>query len=309
MGRSKKHQRLVDLYFDDSEEELCFSAGNPAQFYKGANSAPSVGFTYAYSRNSPGPAGYAGPTGATGPNMRTEPMKPRNPVQQEYIKSIYNPSNSIIIASGPAGTGKSCIAVSSAIELLKKNAYEKIVITRPAVAVEEEHGFLPGSIEDKLDPWVRPLYDTFYKYYSPEKVKAMTLNRTIDICPLAYLRGRTLENSFIIVDEAQNCSVKQMLMVMTRIGSGSKMIITGDPSQHDRGREKSGLTDLIERLYKNDEEHYYDEDDHEDQEDQEDHEERNKDEHQSSSGIVHIKFSAEHIERHPVIKHVLNLYK
>jgi phosphate starvation-inducible PhoH-like protein len=219
-------------------------------------------------------------------------MKPRNVMQEKYVKMITNPDNSIIIATGPAGTGKSCIAVSMGIDLLNKNQYERIVISRPAVAVDEEHGFLPGGIEEKLDPWVRPLYDTFYKYFTPEKVKAMTTNRTIDICPLAYLRGRTLENSFIIVDEAQNCSVNQMLMAMTRIGKGSKMIITGDPSQHDRGREKSGLTDLIQRLSS--------------QQLQDDMEYNATSE--KIQGIVHVRFTADHIERHPVIKHVLRLY-
>ena len=209
-------------------------------------------------------------------------MKPRNSVQDAYIKQINNDDTSIVLATGPAGTGKSCIAVSAAIDLLNKGTYERIVITRPAVTVDEEHGFLPGKIEDKLDPWVRPLYDTFYKYYTPDEVKTMIANKIIDICPLAYLRGRTLENSFIIVDEAQNCSVKQMLMTLTRIGDGSKMIITGDPSQHDRGFEKSGLTDLIERLYR-----------------------KNNNE---IKGIAHIQFTAEHVERHPIIKQVLDLY-
>ena len=216
-------------------------------------------------------------------------MKPRNPMQDLYIQNILNQNISIILATGPAGTGKSCIGVSAAIDLFNKNVYERIVITRPAVTVDEEHGFLPGKIEDKLDPWVRPLYDTFYKYYSPDEVKSMIAQKIIDICPLAYLRGRTLENSFIIVDEAQNCSVKQMLMTLTRIGSGSKMIITGDTSQHDRGYEKSGLTDLIERLYKN--------------------KNNETDESCSSSGISHIQFTSQHIERHPIIKKILQLYE
>ena len=160
----------------------------------------------------------------------------------------------IVIASGPAGTAKSSLAVSVAISQLMDKKYERIVITRPTISADEDVGFLPGGLEDKMDPWLRPLYDTFYKYYTVDKMKDMIKNKVIDICPVAYLRGRTLENSFIIIDEAQNCSIDQMLMILTRIGPNSKMVITGDPMQHDRksrykaGQEKSGLVDLLDRV-------------------------------------------------------------
>jgi phosphate starvation-inducible PhoH-like protein len=181
----------------------------------------------------------------------SEAMKPRNPNQESYIKMLESYLPHVVVASGAAGTGKTSIAVSIAIQELNKNKYERIVISRPMVTVEEDLGFLPGGLADKMDPWMRPLYDTFNKYYSPDEVKLMIANKVIDICPIAYLRGRTLENSFIIVDEAQNCSVTQMLMILTRIGANSKMVITGDPMQHDRGRGiESGLVDLISRLEK-----------------------------------------------------------
>lgn len=211
----------------------------------------------------------------------TEQMKPRNKNQEKYIQLLEQEDPAIVISSGPAGTGKSSIAVSVGIQQLLNGKFERIVITRPAVTVEEEHGFLPGSLEDKMDPWMRPLYDTFYKYYSPDQVKAMISNKVIDICPLAYLRGRTLEDCFIIIDESQNCSVKQMLMVLTRIGKNSKMVITGDPMQHDRGFEKNGLTDLVERVHRNG----------------------------GIRGIAQIVFDEQDVERHPVIKQVLELYK
>ena len=296
MGRSGKKKRLYDMYLDDIEDEVFYvntvkNQSNSKTYNKSSSSLlrsyndqythPHFTSSYKIPENMQNNT-HCKNQGKIQSKIQ-DIMKPRNSVQDAYIKQINNDDISIVLATGPAGTGKSCIAVSAAIDLLNKGKYERIVITRPAVTVDEEHGFLPGKIEDKLDPWVRPLYDTFYKYYTPDEVKAMIANKIIDICPLAYLRGRTLENSFIIVDEAQNCSVKQMLMTLTRIGDGSKMIITGDPSQHDRGYEKSGLTDLIERLYR-----------------------KNNNE---IKGIAHMQFTSEHVERHPIIKHVLALYE
>jgi phosphate starvation-inducible PhoH-like protein len=296
MGRSGKKKRLYDMYLDDIEDEVFYiNTIKNHQNSKIYNKPPSSLLrsyndqyihphaTSSYKIQEDMQCNMHNKNQGKMQNKIQDIMKPRNSIQDIYIKQINNDDVSIVLATGPAGTGKSCIAVSAAIDLFKKGKYERIVITRPAVTVDEEHGFLPGKIEDKLDPWVRPLYDTFYKYYTPDEVKAMIANKIIDICPLAYLRGRTLEDSFIIVDEAQNCSVKQMLMTLTRIGNGSKMIITGDPSQHDRGYEKSGLTDLIERLYR-----------------------KNINE---IKGIAHIQFTAEHVERHPIIKHVLILYE
>jgi len=224
-------------------------------------------------------------------------MKPRNPNQEKYIRLMESKLPYIVIATGPAGTAKSSLAVSVGIQELLKNKYEKIVITRPMVAVSEDVGFLPGGIEEKMDPWMRPLYDTFYKYYTPEQVKTMIANKVIDICPIAYLRGRTLEDSFIIIDEAQNCNVTQMLMILTRIGQNSKMVITGDPMQHDRGREKSGLTDLIEKLYHRKTKEFFN------------HEDLDGNVTEKIHGIEHIAFTEGDIERHPVIKDILKLYK
>ena len=210
----------------------------------------------------------------------------RNPNQKLYIETLQTVIPSIVVATGPAGTSKSYIAVSVGIEKLVNKEYKRIVITRPAVSVDEEMGFLPGSINEKMEPWLRPLYDTFYKYYSVADVKTMIGNKVIDICPIAFLRGRTLEDSYIIVDEAQNCTINQMLMILTRIGSGSKMVITGDLTQHDRGFEINGLGDFIERL-------------------------NNVENNQMRNllDIVHIHFTEEDIERHPVIKDIMKLYK
>ena len=209
----------------------------------------------------------------------------RNPNQQLYIDTLNTLFPSIVVATGPAGSAKSYIAVAVGIDKLVNKQYKRLVITRPAVSVDEEMGFLPGSITEKMDPWMRPLYDTFYKYYSVAEVKAMIANKTIDICPIAYLRGRTLEDSYIIVDEAQNCTVNQMLMILTRIGSGSKMVITGDLTQHDRGFDVNGLGDFIQRLTNNEINNY-----------------------NTISDIAHIHFTEEDIERHPVIKDIMKLY-
>ena len=295
MVRTKKHKRAYTVYEDIIEDDLFYckylqnsqcSKNNEKVYSKSPLSRSDTTHCQCYSVDTT--------------KMHAH-MKPRNIIQSQYINSILDTRTSIVLATGPAGTGKSAIAVSCAIDLFNKGLYERIVITRPAVTVDESHGFLPGKIEDKLDPWVRPLYDTFYKYFSPDQVKSMIAQKTIDICPLAYLRGRTLENSFIIVDEAQNCSMKQMLMVLTRIGSGSKMVITGDPSQHDRGREMSGLVDLIERYYKKQKKYTIPLELSELSE--------SADICTDLDGIAHIQFTSEHIERHPIIKKILDLYE
>lgn len=212
-------------------------------------------------------------------------LVPRNETQELYINTLKTIFPSIVIATGPAGTAKSYIAVSVGVDKLANDECKKIVITRPTVSVDEDMGFLPGTITEKMDPWMRPLYDTFYKYYSASEVKMMIANKVIDICPIAYLRGRTLEDSYIIVDEAQNCTVNQMLMILTRIGSGSKMVITGDLLQHDRGYETNGLGDFIGRL-----------------------ELSKLNDYASMNDIHHIEFSSDDIQRHPVIKDILKLY-
>jgi phosphate starvation-inducible PhoH-like protein len=212
--------------------------------------------------------------------VRMEPMKPRNANQEKYFELLDQITPYIVVATGSAGTGKTSIAVSVAIQKLRENEYEKIVISRPAVSVAEDLGALPGDLTSKMDPYLQPLYDTFHKYYSPDQVKAMIDRKTIDICPIGYLRGRTFENSFVIIDEAQNTTISQMLMILTRIGKGSKMVITGDPSQHDRGFDVNGLSDLLTKLEKRD-----------------------------VNSVKVVQFTDGDVERHPVIKEILKLYK
>jgi phosphate starvation-inducible PhoH-like protein len=176
--------------------------------------------------------------------------KPKSSNQELYVKCLNDPSVKILFAIGPAGTGKTMLACNQAIKELKSGVVDKIVLTRPVVPVEEEEiGFLPGNINKKMDPWTRPIFDIFNEFYQKRDLDTMLYNNVIEISPLAFMRGRTFKNAFIIADEMQNSSPNQMLMLTTRIGEGSKMVITGDLKQSDRGMD-SGLSDFITK-YKN----------------------------------------------------------
>lgn len=207
---------------------------------------------------------------------------PRNEIQDKYLTALNDFTIPIIFSVGPAGTGKTLIACYYAIMNLLNNTYDKLVITRPAVSVDEEHGFLPGDIQDKMKPWLLPLYDNFSKYVSPVYIKKLIKDEVIEICPLAYMRGRTFDNAVIIADEMQNSTINQMKMLLTRIGDNSKLIINGDMSQADNP-ERNGLCDFIER---------YD-----------------KCKLGDKKNIEIIRFQNMNIQRNPIIKMVLDIYK
>lgn len=205
----------------------------------------------------------------------------RNAKQGEFLELLNNSDIPIIVATGPAGCGKTHLASLIGLKKLHDKEVQRIIITRPAVSVDEEHGFLPGSLESKMDPWMRPIYDSFYHFYSPQQVQSMIENKIIEICPLAYTRGRTFDNAWIIGDEIQNCTVSQTMMLLTRIGQNSKMVITGDLAQSDL-RGISGLKDLVLRI----------------------------DKHGGQMGDIHkLHFGHDDVVRHSVIKNVLQLYK
>jgi phosphate starvation-inducible PhoH-like protein len=170
--------------------------------------------------------------------------KPKTINQQKYLKAIENDNTKLVIVNGPAGTGKTLFACISAIELLKNNNIDKIILTRPLVSVEEEIGFLPGNINQKMDPWTKPILDIFSEYYNRLDIEKMIYNNILEIIPLGLMRGRTFKKSYIIADEMQNSTPNQMKMITTRIGEDSKMIITGDLNQSDL-KDKNGLDDLI----------------------------------------------------------------
>lgn len=205
--------------------------------------------------------------------------KPKNASQGLYVNNLNNINNKIIIATGPAGTGKTLFATEYGLKHFLIGNYEKIIFTRPAVCVDEDLGYLPGTLEEKLAPYIRPIYDILYRFLSQEEVSRLIDNKMIEISPLAYMRGRTFKNTWIIADEMQNSTVNQMKMLMTRLGENSRMVITGDLEQHDRGNELNGLSDFLEKFRG----------------------------HRSSS-ITSVEFDLQDVEREKVVKEILNIY-
>ncbi len=204
-------------------------------------------------------------------------ISPRTFTQRKYL-DLLSSTAPIIIGTGPAGTGKTLLACHAGSKALISGQVQRLVLTRPAVSVDEQHGFLPGNLNKKMEPWTRPMFDALYRYFSPKKVNEMVYDQQIEICPLAYMRGRTFENSWIIGDEMQNSTPSQMKMLLTRIGEGSKMVIAGDVKQHDRGFEVNGLSDLVSRL------------------------------NLDSENIRHIAFTEDDVIRAEVIKEILRFY-
>ena len=172
------------------------------------------------------------------------PVRPKTLGQKEYLKAIQ--THPITFGVGPAGTGKTYLAVAMAVKAFKSKDVERIILTRPAVEAGEKLGFLPGDLQNKVDPYLRPLYDGLYDMLGPETFQRLLEKQTIEVAPLAYMRGRTLDNAFIILDEAQNTSPEQMKMFLTRMGSGSKVVVTGDVTQIDLpDKSRSGLVDAL----------------------------------------------------------------
>jgi phosphate starvation-inducible PhoH-like protein len=203
---------------------------------------------------------------------------PRNVRQEDYIELLNNPQKSIVFATGPAGTGKTMLAVKVGMQKLDRGEIDRIIVTRPAVSVDEQHGFLPGTLEQKMAPWTRPIFDVFEEYWTPKQVEGLLENKEIEIAPLAYMRGRTFKNCWIVADEMQNATPEQMKMLLTRIGEGSKIVVTGDLAQHDRGYDNNGLKDFTDRLTTL----------------------------PHRIGLVH--FTKKDVERHPAVVDVLNIY-
>jgi len=213
--------------------------------------------------------------------IRTETAKkvivPRGMNQRAYIYSLYN--STMVFAIGPAGTGKTYLAMAVAVSLLLKKKISRIILTRPAVEAGERLGFLPGDLEEKISPYLRPLYDAMYEMLGSDKLSDLMTAGDIEVAPLAYMRGRTLNDSFIILDEAQNCTTEQMKMFLTRLGANSRAAITGDVTQSDlpHGRP-SGLKEAGKIL-------------------------------KEIEGIDIIRFSGKDVVRHPLVEKIVNAYE
>ena len=203
----------------------------------------------------------------------------RNSNQKLYLSKLYAESTSIVLAIGPAGTGKTMLAVQYGIKMFQEGLVDKIVVTRPAVSVDEDLGFLPGDLNEKMAPWTRPIFDVLGEYYQKKDIAKMLEEGVIEISPLAYMRGRTFKNAYIVADEMQNATVNQMKMLLTRLGEGSKMVVTGDLAQADRVSD-NGLIDFCNLLEKT----------------------------KYLEHIDIIQFDARDIERHNAVKEILAIY-
>jgi phosphate starvation-inducible PhoH-like protein len=203
----------------------------------------------------------------------------RNANQKIYLQKLQDEEKSIVLAIGPAGTGKTMLAVQHGIKLFQEGVVDKIVVTRPAVSVDEDLGFLPGTLNEKMAPWTRPIFDVFAEYYKQTDIAKMLEEGTIEISPLAYMRGRTFKNAYIIADECQNTTVNQMKMLLTRLGEGSRMVVTGDLAQADRLND-NGLINFCNLLGSQ----------------------------RSLKHVDIVQFDHMDIERHNAVKEILNIY-
>ncbi|HEV7372845.1 PhoH family protein, partial [Arenibaculum sp.] len=173
-------------------------------------------------------------------------VKPQSANQKTLLSAITE--HSLVLALGPAGTGKTYLAISSAVEALEAGRVDRIMLSRPAIEAGESLGFLPGDLQDKMAPYLRPLYDALADRLGGKRLRQMLVDGTIEIAPIAYMRGRTLNNAFVVIDEAQNCTYAQIKMLLTRLGWHSTMVLTGDPDQSDLLNGLSGLADIARRL-------------------------------------------------------------
>lgn len=203
---------------------------------------------------------------------------PRNRNQESYVLKLLDETKDIVFGIGPAGTGKTLLAVQVAVKLFKEGAIDKIIVTRPAVSVDEDLGFLPGTLEQKMAPWTRPIFDVLREYFNAREIEGMIEEGIIEIAPLAYMRGRTFKNSFILADEMQNATPNQMKMLLTRLGQGSQMAVTGDLAQADRLKD-NGLINFVNLLRES-----------------------------NATRIDIVNFGQGDIERHEAVKEVLRVY-
>jgi phosphate starvation-inducible PhoH-like protein len=216
------------------------------------------------------------------PRKKDIRLVPRSINQEDYINVLLNNEIPMIFATGPAGCGKTYLAALAAVKLFIAGDFDKLVFVRPAVSVDDEKfGFLPGKLDEKVAPWVRPLFDALGEIYSPPEIKKMMENEVIELAPMAMMRGRTFKNSLILADEMQNSTPSQMKMILTRLGEGSRMFVTGDLKQADRTAENNGLLDFNKLCAQFGDSEY----------------------------VSWVHFAYHDIERHPAVREILRIYK
>jgi phosphate starvation-inducible PhoH-like protein len=283
LGKLRKGRDL------DPREIETILVGDPARDSAAAPARPSSP-ARATPRGAPGSPGAPGSGGGSSgarfasgqlaspaSGMRVRAVEPRNESQRRYLEAIEE--NALVFALGAAGTGKTFLAVAAAVRALRSGACRRLVITRPVVEAGERLGFLPGDLQAKLNPYLRPIYDALYELMQFEDVLRLEEAGVIEIAPLAYMRGRTLSHAFVILDEAQNTTVVQMKMFLTRLGEGSSMVVTGDPSQSDLDTgARNGFTDAVRRL-------------------------------RGFAGVGVVEFSAKDIVRHPLVQQIVRAYE
>jgi phosphate starvation-inducible PhoH-like protein len=210
-------------------------------------------------------------------SARKPPIVARSSGQRSYVEAIQK--HDVVFGIGPAGTGKTYLAVAMAVAALKKEQVSRIILTRPAVEAGEALGFLPGDLQEKITPYLRPLYDSLHDMLDPEEIERLVARQTIEVAPLAYMRGRTLGNAFVILDEAQNTTTEQMFMLLTRIGFNSKCVVTGDVTQVDLAPNKrSGLVEALQAL-------------------------------KNTPGIGMVYFNDRDVVRHELVRAIINAYQ
>ena len=205
--------------------------------------------------------------------------QPKNRHQEEYVRLLQQKSKKIIVVSGPAGTGKTLFATENGVRNFIFGHIEKLIFTRPSVSVDEDLGYLPGTLEEKMAPWVRPIYDILYQFFTQKEIEQYMEEKQIEIAPLGYMRGRTFKNTWIIADEMQNSTVSQMKMLLTRLGENSRLVITGDLEQYDKPDIINGLEDFLQKF-----------------------------KGKRSSSISSLEFEKSDIQREEVVKEVLDIY-
>jgi phosphate starvation-inducible PhoH-like protein len=263
--RKQNHKELLNLFYSDKKAEELEEAERVKEYchYEEKQNAENMKYLSPYEKS----------------KFENKFTKPKNLHQQQYVSMLKNKDKKIIVVTGPAGTGKTLFATEYGIRNFLTGLYEKLIFTRPSVSVDEDLGYLPGTLEEKMAPWVRPIYDVLYQFVSPKEVSQLMEDKHIEIAPLGYMRGRTFKNTWIVADEMQNSTISQMKMLLTRLGENSRLVITGDLEQYDRNDVVNGLDDFL-----------------------------NKFKGKRSSSITSFEFEKDDIQREEVIKEVLDIY-